>query len=467
MCSFTYEEQGDKRYLVYEKRADDRMDNTALEMISINKIEGLAASSHMQIDDCFYIKYDVTGLITLREYFRKPVNRNTFFTIFEGILDGAMLAEEYMLALTSYVWNLDYMYVDSFEKKISMIVLPIVRSGVPLEKFFKQLIFEVQYDSTEDCSYVAKLSNLLGSMNPFSISALKGELAQFKKIKAVRTEDVKKSGAQADPQVHSVQTDLQKNRQERQTGGEERQQNTAGRLNIFKRGKALAPEKKQYLDIIYSDEEDAEPKKGKTGLFSKKDKAEKAEKEKKKKEEKKGFWGKWKKEPGTIPEMEEMLAGIREHDSLPEACSNQNVSIPVQNVELNRVPVKLPEVRETVYMDAEDDDATVLMENAAPEPEFMLTRISTNESFKIVGTGVRIGRNPSTTEICIAGNKCVGRVHAILYVQDGQVFIADNHSKNRTFVDGTLLKPEDAPCQLNSGSRIRLGDEELEFWIQE
>ena len=43
MCSFTYEEQGNKRFLVYEKQADDRMDRTALEMISINRIEGVAA----------------------------------------------------------------------------------------------------------------------------------------------------------------------------------------------------------------------------------------------------------------------------------------------------------------------------------------------------------------------------------------------------------------------------------------
>ncbi len=26
MCSFTYEEQGNKRYLVYEKKPDDSMD---------------------------------------------------------------------------------------------------------------------------------------------------------------------------------------------------------------------------------------------------------------------------------------------------------------------------------------------------------------------------------------------------------------------------------------------------------
>jgi hypothetical protein len=466
MCSFTYEEQGNKRFLVYEKQADDRMDRTALEMISINRIEGVAASSHVQIDDCFYMKYDITGLESLCEYFRKPVNRKKFFTIFESILDTAMLAQEYMINLSSYVWNLDYMYVDPSSMKVYIVVLPIVRSEVSIEKFLKQLIFEVQYDPAEDCSYVAKLSNLLGSLNPFSISALKGRLAQIKNEKFLqKPEQIRQTVSAVKPQETG-------NPSKKQTQGTPAQSGDRGRLNIFKRGKDLAPEKKQFLDIIYSDEEEAQAKEKRKPLFPKKDnaeKAEKAEKAKKKKEEKKGFWGKWKKEPGTIPEMEAILEGIRDNQSMEKDYPEQNIAIPVQKVEMNRVPAEIQDGGETVYMDAEEEDDTVLigMENSAPEPEYILTRISTNECFKIIGTGVRIGRSPSTTEICIAGNKCVGRVHAILYVQDGEVFITDNHSKNKTFVDGTLLRPEDPPCRLISGSRIRLGDEELEFRIQE
>ena len=299
MCSFTYEEQGNKRFLVYEKQADDRMDRTALEMISINRIEGVAASSHVQIDDCFYMKYDITGLESLCEYFRKPVNRKKFFTIFESILDTAMLAQEYMINLSSYVWNLDYMYVDPSSMKVYIVVLPIVRSEVSIEKFLKQLIFEVQYDPAEDCSYVAKLSNLLGSLNPFSISALKGRLAQIKNEKFLqKPEQIRQTVSAVKPQETG-------NPSKKQTQGTPAQSGDRGRLNIFKRGKDLAPEKKQFLDIIYSDEEEAQAKEKRKPLFPKKDnaeKAEKAEKAKKKKEEKKGFWGKWKKEPGTIPE---------------------------------------------------------------------------------------------------------------------------------------------------------------------
>ena len=47
MCSFTYEEQGNKRYLVYEKKPDDSMDILTLEMMSNNRIDGLVPVSRL------------------------------------------------------------------------------------------------------------------------------------------------------------------------------------------------------------------------------------------------------------------------------------------------------------------------------------------------------------------------------------------------------------------------------------
>ena len=67
MNSFTYEEQGEKKYLVYEKKTDDKMDHLTLEMMSNNRIDGVVPANHIQIDDRFYMKYDISGLMNLRE----------------------------------------------------------------------------------------------------------------------------------------------------------------------------------------------------------------------------------------------------------------------------------------------------------------------------------------------------------------------------------------------------------------
>ena len=47
MNSFTYEEQGEKKYLVYEKKTDDKMDHLTLEMMSNNRIDGVVPANQI------------------------------------------------------------------------------------------------------------------------------------------------------------------------------------------------------------------------------------------------------------------------------------------------------------------------------------------------------------------------------------------------------------------------------------
>ena len=69
------------------------------------------------------------------------------------------------------------------------------------------------------------------------------------------------------------------------------------------------------------------------------------------------------------------------------------------------------------------------------------------------------------SEICISDNPGIGRLHAIFRVYKGQVYIEDNGSKNKTYVDGNLVKPGESPRLLLSGSKIRLADEEFEIRV--
>ena len=99
------------------------------------------------------------------------------------------------------------------------------------------------------------------------------------------------------------------------------------------------------------------------------------------------------------------------------------------------------------------------------KPEFILYRHGTGERFPISEEVTRIGRS-SFAEIRIVGNDKVSRVHAMLYLQDGEVFIEDNNSKNKTYVDGVQIKPGQSPIKLANGAKIRFGNEEVEFCIQ-
>lgn len=529
MNSFTYEEQGEKRYLVYEKKTEDHIDTLTLEMMSNNKIDGVIPANHIQIDNKFYMKYDISGLINLREYLQGVVSRQKILSVLESITDAAIASEDYMLSISSYILDMEYVYINPDILKISMVVLPVVREEMKIDVFLKELFMGIRYDQTEDCSYVASLLNLLGGAGTFSIHILKEEINRLKKEnnsqprnqvlksqpgnlqKEPQAQNLRNQYFQAQPQgqISDSQMYMQDFEQPPQPylyTPQSYQQNVQQNTLARRSGSGLSEEdrkmivrdlkREKNLDILFSEEE--EIKKEKKGFFFKKDKSEKEkkpEKEKKedKKKEKKSFWEKLtgKKRsseedsptecplgridiPGMdVPGYSQRNTGYSANEnkgnySEPKRLANQEAAIPFQNVELNRQQVDMQDFGETVFLDGGDDGETYIIgaKQNVVQPEFILYRQETGESFRICEEVTRIGRSTSIAEICITGNRGIGRVHALLYLRNGEVFIEDNNSKNHTYVDGMKLEPGQSPVKLVHGSKIRLGDEELEFAVQ-
>ncbi len=536
MNGFTYEEQNNKNYLVYQMQAEEGLDRLTLEMMANNRIEGLIPLNYTQVNDSIYIKYDITGLDSLRKYLQGVVNRGKLLGVLESIADAAMAAEEYMLKLSSYVLDEEYIYVDSAAKKVFMIVLPVIREETSVEVFLKELLTDIQYDQKEDCSYVISLINLLGSSHTFTVDSFKEQVLRLKTsgifVNNSKGLTVGTGGRQLVGTLqneggrqltgvlqHGVDGGLAGVLQDKggeppagvlqnrvdgppvgalQDKGERRAfkflpDGGNGRIPVSVREKEEAAhelERKQALDVLFSNEGEEEPKREKKGLFFRKEKSEKPEKSEK---QKKGFWGRLsgskKDSADTVSDIDSVMGGIAipGMDSRNQAqrdmsfrgktngLSNgefrdQDIAIPTQNVEINKKAVEFCDFGETVFIgEGADDEETFIIgqEQSIPQPEFILHRPSTNESFRISEEVTRIGRSASIADICISGNRGIGRVHALLYIQNGQVFIADNHSKNKTYVDGKQLDSEEVPRRLEHGSKIRLGDEELEFHIQE
>jgi len=520
MVGFAYEEQEGRKYLVYEKEAETELDTLTLEMMSNNRIDGVVPSNHIRIDDRFYMKYDITNLKSLREFLKGVVNREKIMAVMESIVDAAMAAEDYMLSLSSYVLDADYMYIDPSVRKVSMIVLPVKREEMSIDVFLKKLLMSIQYDQTEDCSYVVALINLFGGFESLSLLSFKTQIEQFKvpekqtpglgtaglRTIEVNTEESNRSPmSEREPQSQSYQAPPQSQRSQIPSQSRSylpppqsqpfRSDGAAGGSPIMisdeDRKKIVHDLKREHdIDILFSGEGEA-PKKEKKGFFFKKDKSEKSEKpEKEKKAEKKSFWEKLgkKKSSEKVPDMDAGLGGFaipgmdlpgqvktcgdecdKGNYSSNVAYREQEIAIPAQRIALEKRAVERQDFGKTEFIRAEeDDDETFIIgaEQSAAGPEYILYRRSTQESFRICEEIMRIGRSPAVTEICISGNKGIGRVHAILYSRGGQLFIEDNNSKNKTYVDGVQLEPGQSPRRIENGSRIRLGDEELEIHIQ-
>lgn len=87
MQGFTYENQGQNTYLVYQ--FDDRpIDTMALGMLTNNKIKGFAPAIYTEIDNQKFIKYNVSSHVTLSKLFMGDVRKMRLLKTFVNIVDG-------------------------------------------------------------------------------------------------------------------------------------------------------------------------------------------------------------------------------------------------------------------------------------------------------------------------------------------------------------------------------------------
>lgn len=89
------------------------------------------------------------------------------------------------------------------------------------------------------------------------------------------------------------------------------------------------------------------------------------------------------------------------------------------------------------------------------QPQFLLRQHEpVSQDFPIPPEGVRIGRVPDNT--IVLDDDTVSRYHAIVWEQDGQVFVRDENSANGTLV-GEQVIPASQAHLLQPGDHVRVG----------
>lgn len=120
----------------------------------------------------------------------------------------------------------------------------------------------------------------------------------------------------------------------------------------------------------------------------------------------------------------------------------------------------------TEFLFDTDEDRTMLLdpvEEALPLP--VIVRVKTNEMTVMGKHLFRMGASKYDNEMTITGNAFVSRWHAEIIARDGNYYLKDKNSKNKTYVDGMVLVAGQE-VELVSGSRFMLADEEFIFEIE-
>ncbi len=179
MGQFTYENQNTTTFLVYSVASDEVIDTMSLGMLTNNKIPGLAQTLFTQLDDRKFIKYNISAKVTASDFFMGAINRRRLLGVFNSIVDAILGAEEYMIDSSMVLLDLNYIFTDVSTCEAKMICLPVIRQDMAAANygaFFKNIMFNHQFDQSENCDYVTRIINYLNSTPVFSLYDFKNLL---------------------------------------------------------------------------------------------------------------------------------------------------------------------------------------------------------------------------------------------------------------------------------------------------
>ena len=127
--AFNYKNIGDKTLLVYKVEQGEDIDTISSNVLSFDDIKGLAPFSKSSLSGETMFAYDVTSMVSLRTYIKTVAKEKDILEVIRNIATTFVELGLYLLEAEQIVGSLDLIYVNTHNRKISMIYLPIVREN--------------------------------------------------------------------------------------------------------------------------------------------------------------------------------------------------------------------------------------------------------------------------------------------------------------------------------------------------
>lgn len=172
---------GSVKYLSYVLDDDCDFDEELLDYLEDNKIGELIDIIYEEDDENDYFTYNITDRVTVDTLFKDKVNAEKLLGVIRGIATSIVNLRDLGIPISYIILHRGFTYVNPVTYDVKLICLPI-ESGASMNAefrhFAKNLIVNAQYDTTEDCNYIAKVLNLL-NVEKFTIRAFAGELTEL------------------------------------------------------------------------------------------------------------------------------------------------------------------------------------------------------------------------------------------------------------------------------------------------
>lgn len=516
MKELYFENQGTSTYLVCEIAEQDTLDTMSLGMLTNNKIPSLATTLFTQMNNNKYIKYNVSSKLSVKQFFSGQVNKQRLLGVFSGIIDAMLSADDYMLTPESIILDLDYIFVDVSTCETILICLPVIDEEaefVNMKEFFRNIMFNTKFDQNENCDHVAKLINYLNGTPMFSLEEFKKiidecrgnpiqqEVAATQSVKIKPTVTSAAASQQASVQTVSVQHVVQQPVTPPMASAQSVSQSAAQpMIQPFARpasGMPIPPKMQKSTSVPASKTSEQKDSQEDISLFyllqhynkdnaaaykaqkvaKKEGKAEpKPEKSSKKKATPAGNQNLGFAIPGqaTIPSQSGLQLEVPQANSAPVSATPTSQSAVQQPQPVVTSTVAQPQVvskaanfgNTTVLNVPQNGATTVLDPSLVPgmggTPKPYLIRKKNSETIPINKDEFRLGKERSFVDYFIGDNTAISRSHACIVCRENEYFVMDTNSTNHTFVNDIMIQ-SNVETKLESGTKIRLADEEFEF----
>lgn len=483
MLNFSYENQGTNSFLVYALKPDDSIDTVSSGMMSNNKIIGIVPFAFSQLDENRYFKYNITSKINLQQFFSGIVNKKRLIGVFLSMAEAVIAAEEYMLEVEKFVFNSEFIFVNVSTAEASMVYLPIMNSEtetMDIRKFFKEILYGIQFDQTENCDYVAKILSFLNSNAAFSLKEFKKILEQILVVNSSPNTKIAAQNSVSNPiggsgQQSAASASPQKNIPE-QPNPQRPSSSTPPRQAqvpnipvspappVPPKGRVIVPAPSLHVGLeipgspmsvpqagTSADNNQGEVKKG--GMFSSLFRFKKKSAEKPKE----------KKLPKNKKNNKKVVQGNSSQPVPPPSPVNSTPIIDTPKISKDIInPIQQP-IEGTTVLGASGAGETVCLDsNSNGKITPYLLRISTNEKALINKPLFRVGTEPNYADFVVNGNNSVSRSHADISLRNGEYFIRDNNSTNGTFINGERIL-SNSERKIVHEDKIVLANELFEF----
>lgn len=419
MVDLNIKENNNNVIAEYQLKNGDRIDNLTLGMLMNNRIEGVIPVSPVQEENEQSFRYDITGMVSLKEYLGEYVKRDSILKAFYEIAVSIRESTEYMINWTSFLLDKKKIYVNQRTGKVGLICLPIlsvVNDGNTCN-FFKNILFSAQFDLYENGDYVGKLITFLNprtyTLEKF-IYELEDMLGMEHRVYELEVED--------EPAEEVSKAEAQSETGEAEAQSEADKQSEAGEAEVQPEAEE-ADNQSEVDEVSEAAEEQAVQETEELQEST---------------------------EPETDSEASQAEAAEENETSEEELIAE---IIDVEDEE----PI-------SQIINLEDKEPVSQTINAEDKP--FLLRISNNEKIYIDKDRFVIGKDAEKADYCITGIPAISAEHAFIIREGNEYILVDNNSENHSYMNRVLISP-DEEVYIPHKAHLRFADEDFEFRMHE